>query len=143
MLLTLVLVATAILVYYASRPNKGANAINLRGLPAGFVPTHRHKSIALDSATKRLWVRDEKGQERVLNPNEVVEWVTTSVVKNNIWGMCWNTKNYLEIRTFDLDQPVWRVRFKNHGETFPSNRNHRECTEWFARLTAVYNHSLS
>lgn len=141
MLLTLILAATAILVYYAARPSTGSQAINLRGLPAGFAATHRHKSIALDSATKRLWVRDERGRQRVFNSDEIVEWVITSVVKNNMWGMSWNTKNYLEIRTVDLDHPVWRVRFKNHGETFPSDRNHRECTEWFSRLTAVYNHT--
>lgn len=142
MLITLVLVATAVLVYYASKSGNGPKKIDLRGLPAGFIPTHRHKNIALDSSTKRLWVKDESGRQHVFDAAEVLEWRVQSIeVSKN--GSCWNQKNYLEIRTDNLDFPVWNVRFKNHGETFPSNRNHRECTEWFARLTAVYNHSLS
>lgn len=140
MLLTIILVATAVFVYYAWGRKGDSTTIDLEGLPAGFAATHRHRNIALDSTTKRLWVKDESGRQRVLNPDEVVEWVVKSIEVNRN-GACWNKKNYLEIRTVDLDRPVWRVRFKNHGEAFPSDRNHRECSEWSARLTAVYNHS--
>lgn len=139
MLLTLILAATAVLVYYAWIRKPSPKPIDLRGLPVNFLATHRHRDIALDSATRRLWVKDERGRERVLDSGEIIGWEMKSIEVNRN-GSCWNKKNYLEIKTNDLDRPVWRVRFKDHMEAFPSNRNHRECSEWFARLTAVYNH---
>lgn len=72
MLLTLILVITAVLVYYAWLRKPSPKAIDLRGLPANFVATHRHRNIALDSATKKLWVKDERGREQVLESNDII-----------------------------------------------------------------------
>jgi hypothetical protein len=85
-------------------------------------------------------VKDESGRQRVLEASEVIGWEHDRVqVSKN--GSCWNVKNYLIVKTTDLDYPMWRVRFKSHQEAFPSNRNSNECSEWFNRLNAAYNHS--
>lgn len=138
-MLTIFIIISVAAIAYAKWAPKSVQKLDLKGLPVDFPATHRHMSIALDSATKRLWVRDESGRERVLEPHEIIGWDHDSVQVSK-GDNCWSVKNYLVIRTTDIDHPIWRARFKRHQEAFVSNKNRNECAEWFNRLNAVYNH---
>jgi hypothetical protein len=108
--------------------------------PSGFSPTHSHDNIALNADTKKLWVREESGATKVFEPSEITGWGVSSETTHNKHGATWPAKVYLEIKTKDIDRPLWRVRFKRYGELMPEKRNLNECNEWYERLGAAYNH---
>lgn len=112
----------------------------IAGLPAGFSPSHSHDNIALEASSKRLWARDEKGNEKLFDGSEITGWAVNSDTTSNRVGATWPHNVYLELKTKDIDRPVWRIRFKRYGELTPEKRNLEECREWFERLNAVYNH---
>lgn len=137
MILTLLLIAAVgIYAMYALVGKRGG----ARTYPDSFTPTHAHSNIAIDAKTRRVWIREPSGRQIVLSPADITGWATASVEKSNQHGQCWNIKNFLEIRTTNLDKPLWRARFKDHQETFPSEKNHRELEEWYQRITAMLNH---
>lgn len=108
---------------------------------AGMCITHSHDNIGLDSKSGKLWVRDEKGLQAVLNPDQITGWQVDYLETHNALGVTWPHKVYLSIKTKDIDKPVRRMRFKRYGESHVERRNLEECREWADRLTAFYNHS--
>jgi hypothetical protein len=100
-----------------------------------FEPTHQHDHIALD-ASGRVWVRDESGQEVILNKDDIEQWTHHYVANGQ-----YRARNRIELRTRDLNRPVVSVRFKRHPDTvWGAPRNASEAAEWHARLSALLHH---
>ena len=88
----------------------------------GFTPSYAVKNIALETGTGRLWIRDKQLGERLLSPDEVVEWKARQDEKDAlVWG--------LEVRTKDASAPLWFSRIGNTPEAVD---------EWSERITAAY-----
>ncbi len=88
----------------------------------GFTPKYAVKNIALEPSSGRLWIRDKLLGERLLNPDEVVEWKARQDEKDAlVWG--------LELKIKDAAAPVWFSRIGNTPESVD---------EWSERITAAY-----
>lgn len=99
-----------------------------------FEATHAHDNIAINAARNLLWVRDERGQELILEVAEVREW-------NHLWvpDRGYKAQNRLEIRTTRVDAPVVVAAFTRHPATiWGAPKNAREAEEWHARLGAFF-----
>lgn len=125
-------------------PAEAPNDWPRQGMPQDFIPTHLHDNIALDAKTGRVWVRhDGTGQERVFTSSEITGWSMSSESVSNAYGRRWIKNVCLDIQTKDLDRPIWKARFKRFSENKPTTQNQDECSEWFQRLEALFNHGAT
>lgn len=94
--------------------------------PADFTPTVAHRNIAIDAAGDRLWVRPVSGAPRVMNRGEVKAWTHEWLDAANAYGMRFKVKNFIVIRTPDIQNPILKVGF---------GRDYKTAADWQARIT--------
>lgn len=96
----------------------------------GFEPEFVHENIALDTKQNRLWIRDRKGAERYLRPDEVASFQTNFDFGNSAY------RQRIEFEIADLANPIWHVMFQRHDDRWRwnSERNAQELKEWAARV---------
>lgn len=101
--------------------------------------TYAADNLALDVAGGRLWLRDVSGRTVIVDLGSVAAWEHTWTDISNVWGHHFHTNNRMTFRLRDLDHPTVTVRFRRYGDTFRSNKNHAEASQWQARLTNLIN----
>lgn len=123
-----------------------ATALPVPSGQAPFTATHKSKNLAIDSASGRIWARDDRGKVWVLEKEDVKAWnhrwtdltrhyrgVATGVV---------SCKNYIELNTRSLDHPTIRVLFNQWSDAWgfgAAKKNHEQAVEWHARLGTFIN----
>jgi hypothetical protein len=109
------------------------------GAPAGFEATFSHDNIAVQAATGKLWLRDARGHEAVLDPEDILGWQVRNDDKRKNMRASGPEQVFLDIASLGQDKNLWSIRFSRHDGTAFEGRNLEECREWSQRLTALYN----
>jgi hypothetical protein len=103
-----------------------------------FKPTHSDRNLAIDTATDRVWIRDEHGKVWIFNKTQLRTWKHQfHEWRNPIYTF--REKNVIEISVADLDHPTHRVKFDRYSDKFGNQRNHAAASEWTDRLTTFIN----
>ena len=140
-----ILVIVAILgaaYLWFKRKGKGGTATNAaspKGLPADFKAVHLYKNLALDTEAGRLWARDEKGTNILLEKGELLgAEVLSRSGKNALTGMEGHYKTRLLIKCRKLDTPVITVLFNASSDNtiMGGNKNYEDAVTWQARVEA-------
>lgn len=102
-----------------------------KNLEPGFETAFEHDHIALDTANRRLWIRDPKRGQRYLYPEDIK---TIQTGLDNVGNG--RVHQRIEVEVSDLENPVLYVWFDRHSEARikGSNRNKQERDEWFSRI---------
>lgn len=108
--------------------NSGPITLHVNGQP--FVATHHTKNVALSAVTGQVWIRDTKGQEWLLDRDDIRSWNLEWKDASNAYGKLTHHDHCLVLTTNDLDHPTHRIKMGGHFK-------HEQAQEWHARLTAM------
>jgi hypothetical protein len=120
------------------RKNSGGTAYAVSGEPP-LHATYAADNIALDVPGRRMWIRDERGREMLLDLSQIAGWEHTWRDSTNGAGRVFRTQNAITLRLRQLDIPSVRVRFRRYSDAFGGSKNFLEAEEWQARLTTLIN----
>jgi hypothetical protein len=115
--------------------SKAFRHVRPQARPSAFEATHGHDNLAINTHRAKIWTRDERGRETVLEAHEVREWT-------HLWipDRGYKADNRIQLTTTRVDQPVIVVAFNRHSATvWGAPKNAAECEEWHARLGAFFN----
>nr|WP_063574106.1 hypothetical protein [Luteibacter rhizovicinus] len=101
--------------------------------------TYTADNLALDVPGRRLWLRDERGREMILDLSQIAGWEHTWRDSTNGNGRVFRTQNAITFRLRQLDVPSARVHFRRYSDVFGGSKNFLEAEEWQARLTTLIN----
>jgi hypothetical protein len=121
------------------RRNPSGNAVYAAPGERPLHATYAAENIAVDVPDRRLWLRDERGREMILDLSQIAGWEHTWRDSTNGAGRVFRTQNAITFRLRQLDIPSVRVRFKRYSDAFGGSKNFLEAEEWQARLTTLIN----
>lgn len=117
---------------------RGAARYQIKGHPP-FVPAFGADTIAIDTETDRVWLRDNRGKRYIFNRSDIAGWTHHWTVDRNFWGHSFFRENTLEIRTRDMATPTVVIAFHRYRDWTGANRNYRQAMEWKDRLSIFIN----
>ena len=101
-----------------------------------IAPDFVHDNIALNSTTRKLWLRDVSGKERVVDFVNVREFSHLWTDIQTARGIA-PAHNRLEFRMNDVRDPIITVCFSRRSTIFTVQHDHADAREWQARLGAL------
>jgi hypothetical protein len=133
----LLAIVIAGLVFVIKKSKRSEGGYSVPGADA-FVPTHADRNLAIDTATNRVWLRDERGKAWIFHKSQLRAWKHHCHEWRNA-AFTFRERNLIEISVADLDHPTHRVKFDQYSDKFGNQRNHNAASEWTDRLTTFIN----
>lgn len=127
---------------FATKMSSTGQGMSKPAVPAEFSADFWNKNIALDTNTRRLWLRDKDGSTAVMQASQIVRCEASSSSaqhQTNIGPRTVHLDTVLRVNVKDLGKPLWTIAFNAHPtRTMPgSQANYQELQDWQARVEAL------
>jgi hypothetical protein len=119
--------------------NRSGEAVYVGPGEPPFQAAYASENVALDVASRRIWLRDVNGRTMTVDLDQIAGWEHTWTDTTNGYGRRSRIRNELSFRLRQLDVPTVRVAFRQFSDAFNGDKNFDEAAEWQARLTTLIN----